>query len=207
MLISREEFYRRDNFRLFQITEEKEELMSVDMLYKEAVADAPFRNHEFLFNKKTDFKITSLQEDHVGIKKKFPDIKTEQDRIDKITEELEADTYQSVPVFRDCDHISIIYIDDGFHRIYCAHLCGMKVIRVKSKYGKFVLSDSICIRKIPELLDMLIKMFPEITDMKKLKTFIEKAMKKNPKNKYLNATFSYGKEKYNEKDAKMGYVV
>lgn len=206
MLISREEFYRRENFRLFQITEEKEELMSVDMLYKEAVADAPFRNHEFLFNKKTDFKITSLQEDHVGIKKKFPDIKTEQDRIDKITEELEADTYQSVPVFRDCDHISIIYIDDGFHRIYCAHLLGMKVMRVKSKYGKFVLSDVIRIRKLPELLDMLIKMFPGKT-MPELKKFLEKAIKKNPKNKYLNATFSYGQEKHNEKDVKMGYVV
>lgn len=207
MIISRKEFYERENFRMFQITEEKEELMSVDMLYKEAVADAPFRNHEFLFDKKTDFKITKLQEDHVGIKKKFPNIKTEGERIEKITDEINKDTYQSIPVFRDCDHPSVIYINDGFHRIYCAHLLGMKVIRVKSKYGKFALSKGFRINELPDVLDMLIQLFPDHLNMKDLKEFLENAIKKKPKNKYLNATLSYGKEKYNEKDTNMGYVV
>ena len=56
MIISRKEFHQRYTDDDFKVIKEKEELMSVDRLFKEIHADAPFRNHEYMFDEKTNLK-------------------------------------------------------------------------------------------------------------------------------------------------------
>lgn len=182
MIISRKEFHKRmGTFSKSTIIEEKDEIMSVEKLYKEIVADAPFRNHNYMFNKDIDWKKLELQEDTVNIKNKFPNIKTEGQRYEKIKEEIINDTYKAVPVLRDADYPDVIYVDDGFHRIYIAHELGHKVIRIRAKYGKYVLEKSITFKDLVKLLDMLVGLFKkEHNSLTSLRDFLKMVLKKKP---------------------------
>lgn len=161
MIISRTEFHNRYLcVQLNGIANAKTKLqkMSVAMLLKEAKADAAYRNHLYMFNG-TDLNTLPIQETTVGIKARFPDIKTEQDRLDKVELELLEDSYAPVKVSRDADYHDIIYIEDGFHRIYAASKMKLKSIRCEVTYGKFRLEDSITFEKLIKLLTMVDDVF------------------------------------------------
>lgn len=192
MIISRAEFHQRMGLREFETIEERDELMSVDRLYKEIVADAPFRNHTFMFDETKDWRDLELQEED-GIKRAFPEITTERERYDKIKEEILKDTYESIPVLKDIDYQDVIYVDNGFHRIFIAMELGMKVIRVKTKYGKFALSKSINFNDIISLLDMISQLFKENDSIIELKDFLKMVVTKKPE---IGRTHSitYGQE-------------
>ncbi len=195
MIISRAEFHRRMSvFQKMQIIEEKDELMSVERLFKEIQADAPFRNHNYMF-KGEDLSKLELQEDAVGIKNKFPKIKTEGERFEKIKEEIVNDTYKAVPVLRDIDYQDVMYVDDGFHRVFIAHQLGYKVIRVRAKYGKFVLGKSMSLNDLDDLLDMVEKMFSKFKTIAEVRKFL----KKIDKEKASHYQLSYGRAKEEER--------
>ena len=156
MIINRKEFHLKKNiFTPMNIEKTIEEVMCVKMLFKEIKADAFYRNHNYMFKKDADFKNMVLQEVEVGIKNKFPEIKTEQERFDKIQQELKDDTYNSIPLLRDIDYPSVFYIEDGFHRIFLAHKLGYDSLRIISKYGKFNFNKSIAMKDISKLLEMV----------------------------------------------------
>ena len=195
MIISRAEFHKR-SMGGFNIIEEKDEMMSVERLMKELLADSPFRNHEYMFKKGMDLKKLELQETTVGIKKKFPDIKTEGQRLRKIKKEMIDDTYEAVPVQIDIDYQDVIYVEDGFHRIFVAHQLGYQVIRVKAKYGKFILDKSITFVDLIKLLGMIEGLFgKELKTVKEVKEFLEKVVKKK---KQIGAAYSIGYGNYKE---------
>lgn len=192
MIISREEFHQRMGLREFDTIEERDELMSVDRLYKEIVADAPFRNHTFMFDETKDWRDLELQEED-GIKRAFPEITTERERYDKIKEEILKDTYESIPVLKDVDYQDVIYVDNGFHRIFIAMELGMKVIRVKAKYGKFALSKSITFNDLISLLDMISQLFKEKDSVIELKDFLKIVVTKKPEIG-ITHSITYGQE-------------
>ncbi len=177
IIISRKEFHKRFDFNGFDVIKEKKELMSVERLFKEIKADAPFRNHNYMFNKKINLKKLEIQEKD-GIQKKFPEIKTEGERYEKVKEEMLNDTYEEVPVLVDIDYPDVIYVDNGFHRIFIAHQLGMLVLRVKAKYGKFNLNKSITFGDLLSLMKMLEEM--KIPSLKLFKKTLEKCFKKKP---------------------------
>jgi len=193
MIIGRAEFHQRMGLREFDTIEERDELMSVERLYKELVADAPFRNHTFMFDEKKDWRDLELQEED-GIKRAFPEILTERERYEKIKEEIINDTYESIPVLRDVDYPDVIYVNNGFHRVWIANELGLKVIRVKAKYGKFVLSKSINFNDLISLMDMLERLFKDKPSFKELKEFLEMVTEKKPE---MGETYSitYGRGK------------
>ena len=192
MIISRAEFHQRMGLREFDTIEEKDELMSIERLYKEIVADAPFRNHTFMFDESKDWRDLELQEED-GIKRAFPEIITERERYDKIKEEILKDTYESIPVLRDVDYPDVIYVNNGFHRIFIANELGLKVIRVRAKYGKFVLDKSIRFNDLISLLDMVSQLFKEKDSIIELKNFLKMVVTKKPE---MGETYSitYGRE-------------
>jgi hypothetical protein len=192
MIISRAEFHQREGLREFDIIEERDELMSIERLYKEIVADVPFRNHNFMFDESQDWRDLELQEED-GIKKAFPEIITERERYEKIKEEILKDTYESVPVLKDADYPDVIYVDNGFHRIFIANELGLKVIRVKAKYGKFILHKSITFNDLISLLDMLSQLFKEKDSVIELNNFLKMIVTKKPE---MGETYSitYGRD-------------
>jgi len=181
MIISRREFYRRCTLMEFHLIREAEEMMSVEQLFHELQMDVPFRNHLYMFDEQIDLSKLPLQEETVGIKNKFPKIKTEGERYEKIREELIAGTYEPVPVKRDIDSPCVIHIEDGLHRVYIAHSLGMKFIRVRAMYGKFSLSKTICFGDIVDLLQMIEKLFnKEYKTITGLREFLQDVIKKRP---------------------------
>ncbi len=195
MIISRTEFHRRYGICGFDTKEEKEELMSVNRLYRELIEDAPFRNHNFMFDEKTDWKNLELQEED-GIIKKFPNIKTESERYDKIKEEILNNTYESVPVSRDIDYPDVIYVENGFHRICIAWELGLEFIRVKARYGKFILEKNITFGDLISLLDMLSQLFKDKKSVISIKEYLESIITKKPEIAEIYM-ISYGREKKN----------
>lgn len=192
MIISRREFYRRNSLFEFTLIKEVDELMSVEKLFTEIQADAPFRNHNYMFDEKLDLSKLELQEETVGIKNKHPDIKTEGERIDHIRKEFLDDSYEPIPVKVDIDYPCVIHLEDGFHRVFVAHSLGLKWVRVRAMYGKFVLGKSISLGELVSLLDMLEKLFG-LKKIGEMKGLIEKSIKKKP---HLAEMFSisYGNE-------------
>lgn len=188
MIISRKEFHHRNIGGRFD--EIRTEIIDVDVaeLVEELKADAPFRNHVYMFDG-SDLSKLGLMEETVGIKNRFPDIKTEEERMKHIEEEVVSGIYEPVPVSRDIDNPRDFYIEDGFHRIMSAQKLGLKTIRCKVRYGKFVLSDAIWFGDLIRLLGMLENLFSDITSIKELKEFLEKVVKKKPE---LADTFSIG---------------
>jgi hypothetical protein len=181
MIISRREFYRRCTLLDFQQISESDEMMSVEMLFKELQMDAPFRNHDYMFDDKIGLSSLLLQEETVGIKNKFPEITTEGERYAKIREELLADTYLPVPVKRDIDYPCVIHIEDGLHRVFIAHSLGMKFIRIHAIYGKFILGKCISFADLPKLLHMLERLFgTEYKTITALRMFLEMVVAKRP---------------------------
>jgi len=181
MIISRREFYRRCTLLSFRKISEADEMMSVEMLFKELQMDAPFRSHKYMFDEKINLASLPLQEETVGIKLKFPDISTEGERYTRIREELLADTYLPVPVKRDIDYPCVIHIEDGLHRVFIAHSLGMKFIRVHASYGKFFLGNSICFTDLAKLLYMLERLFgKEYPTISGLRKFLDELITKRP---------------------------
>lgn len=177
MIISREEFHSRYGMNGFKIIEEKEEVMSVDLLFEELEKDAPFRNHEFMFGVK-DFNNLEIQEGD-GIIKKFPSLKTEGERIDKIEGELLNGTYESIPVLKDFEYPIFFYVENGFHRVFIAKKLGWKVIRVRVRYGKFILNRNINFGDLKNLLDMISELFQK-KSIKQIKKILEDNINKKP---------------------------
>lgn len=182
-LITRKEFHRR-YFPAFEtLRERKGKLISVAKLLKECTMDAPFRNHNYMFNTNPgmrrkllpldEWQDLPLQETTVGILQAMPEIKTEGERMDAILKELLEGTYAPVPISVDIDNTSIFYVEDGFHRIRAAAHLGWKRIRCNVRYGHFNLDDEIQLNKLPKLLEMLDQMFPNYIDSKRLQKFLK----------------------------------
>lgn len=197
MIISRREFHRRLGLHPLKVIVNREEIMSVEKLYKEIVADAPFRNHSFMFDKKVDFDKYPIQEAD-GIQKKFPNIMTEGQRFKKIKQEILKDTYESVPILRDIDYPDVVYVNNGFHRIFLAHELGHKAIRVNAKYGKFILDSNISFNDLNKLLGMLTGLFDPNTTLRELEDKLTKAIKKKPEIGE-NHTIGFGSYKENSR--------
>ena len=182
MILTRKEFHRRWDFRTF-ITIRKEELVDfpIEPLFKEIQADVPFRNHEYLFDNSNLSRV--LCDDEVGVNKYCnAHVRTEQQRMNVIDAQIKNGTYLPVPIFQDIEHPGIIFVDDGFHRIFSAWKQGKTTIKCRVKQGKFKLERVMPFEDLPKLLGMLEGLFPKkLHDIKKLKKFLEKASKKNPK--------------------------
>ena len=190
MIISREEFNQRWPFREFKTIREKEMLLPIEPLMKEIKADAKFRNHEYLFDGSDLTKVKC--HDEVGVNLHCnANVKTEAERMAVIDKQIKNWSYRPVPIFQHIDHPSIIYIDDRFHRIYSAWKQKKQHVNCKVKVGKFVLSKSISLIDLHKLIGMLIDLFPEHHDMKKLKNFLENEADQK---KLKHATIDYGKE-------------
>jgi hypothetical protein len=146
-----------------------------------------------MFDKNTDWKTLELQEED-GIKKLFPEITTEKERYEKIKEEILNDTYESVPVLKDIDYPDVLYVDNGFHRVCIASELGLKVIRVKAKYGKFLLHKNISFNDLVVLLDMLSQLFADKGfSIAGLSDFFKEVIAKNPEVGRIYS-IGYGKE-------------
>lgn len=169
MIITREEFNTRWVNRDFDTKIVVDGLVNTEILYEEIQADAKYRSHEYMFDG-SNFSQLPLQEDTVGIKNTNPYIKTEFDRCLAITQEIRADTYEPVEVYQDINHPTIIYIGDGFHRIYIAHQLGIKQLRCKIKLGQFKLTNDLRLRDIIRHIEIL----SQITGSTELKEYIKK---------------------------------
>ena len=175
MILSRAEFNRRWTDRDFAIEKQIIEDFDVLTLMKELKLDAKFRNHEYMFNGR-DLDKLPLQETTIGILKTNPDIKTEGERLSAVKKELENKTYFPVEIFQDIDHPTIIYVNDGFHRIVGAYQLGMKTIRCEIKQGHYKLSDTLRIRDLVEHIDMLKQLVGE-KNLMKLNKIVDKKTK------------------------------
>lgn len=189
MIISREEFHQRNGGMGFDIQREEDTEMFISQLYEEARRDAPFRNHNFMFDG-TDIENLDLQEED-GIVKKFPDIKTEKERYEKIREELICDDYESVPVMIDKDYPDVIYLENGFHRVVIAQKMGWSRIRAHVKYGKFRLSKSINFGDLVQLLVMVRQLFPKL-NLEEIIKFLQDAVSMKPE-MAKNHSIGYGR--------------
>ncbi len=163
----------------FQVQKEQDEDMSVKVLYEEIMKDAPFRSHTFMFDETIDWKSLELQEED-GIIKKFPEIKTEGERYEKIKEEILNGTYEPVPISRDIDYPEVFYVDNGFHRIVIAKELNLETIKVKAKYGKFKLDKNISLKDLASLLEMLSKLFAEKNSVNEILDFLKEVLDKKP---------------------------
>jgi len=191
MILSRKEFHRRfmGGFKAVKV---QEEFFSVERLYKELQADAHFRNHDYMFEKDVDFSKIEIQEED-GIHWKFPNLKTEEERFEKIKEEMLNDTYEAIPVSRDIDYPDVLYVNNGFHRIFLAKQMGWEKIRAKVSYGKFILHNSISFQDLTILLDMLSKMFPK-KSLKEIIEYINKVIAKKPSATEYNVGYGTSEE-------------
>ena len=190
ILISRKEFHRRMDLDYFKAEREETVEYYVAPLWDEIKADAPFRNHEYLFNG-SKFEDLPLQEDTVGIKEVFPDIKTEADRLKHIKDELLQGTYKPVPILFDKDHPTFFYVDDGFHRIFLAKQLGWKTMQIQAKYGKFKLHKTFPLTDLSSLLKMVDGLFgKKFPTVKGIINFLEN---KADKEKMKVTSICYGK--------------
>lgn len=176
MIIDRKEFHRR--YHGFKEKEILDRHFEVDVLYEEIIKDAPYRNHNFMFENNVDFSTLPIQEQD-GITKKYPKLKTEQERFDKIKEEMLLGNYEPIPLLIDLDYPDVIYVNNGFHRIFLAKQMGWASIKVKASYGKFILADSITFGDLKELLRMLETLF-EGKSIPEIKELLESLIKKDP---------------------------
>lgn len=199
-LISREEFHRR--YAWFKKVQVLTGSMDTDILFDEIVADAPFRNHTYMFSSNhEDFKNMELQEPTVGIKNKFPDIKTEAERFAKIESELMSNTYEPIPVSMDIDDKNLFYIEDGFHRIFLAKKLGIKELNVELRLGKFMLSETITFGQLVKLLNMVQDLFgTEYPTIGGLRDFLKLAQDKKEELK-TRWMISYEYPKVDDKDS------
>lgn len=201
MIISRAEFHRRGGDMNFNVSKEEFKLFDVTKLFKEIQSDAAFRNHKFMFESINfkDFDNMPLMESD-GIIKKFPDIKTEGDRFRAIQKEIIDDSYEPVPIQSDEDYPDVIYVANGFHRIYLANRMGLKYIRARVMYGKFEYDETITFEQLDSLLDMVSKLFkPESFEklIEDVKSIINKG---NHKNVLLTYATVYSKQRDNPSD-------
>lgn len=160
MILDRKEFNVRWSDRNFDTKKEIIVDFPIRPLYEEIQKDAEYRNHEYLF-KNIDFNELPLQEETVGILNKVPDIKTEGDRLREIKAEVQLGIYEPVELFQDIDHPTVIYVNDGFHRIFVSQMLGKKTVKCKVKIGHFILSDTMKIRDVIYYVDFLGKISGE----------------------------------------------
>lgn len=178
MILPRKEFHNRWTFRNFDTVSEDNVDYPVEPLLKEIKADAPFRNHDYLFDGSDLFTVKC--DDEVGVNKYCnKEVKTEAERVRVIDEQIRTGEYKPVKLFQDCENSSIIVVDDGFHRIFSAWEQKKETIRCEIKRGHFLLEKSIPMEDLPDLLDMLTKLFPpNLHSIDKLNIFLNNANKK-----------------------------
>lgn len=188
MILTRQEFWNRWAFRGFDTIHKEEIEYPIEPLIKEIKADAHIRNHDYLFNGSNLSKIKC--DDEIGVNKYcHENVKTEAERIAIIDQQIKTGEYTPVKIFQDWEHTDIIIIDDGFHRIYSAWKQNKKTIRCEIKQGLFILEKTMPMEDLPDLLDMLTKLFPpELHDISKLNAFLNNADKK----KMQITSISYG---------------
>ena len=175
MILSRKEFHLRWTFRTFDMDSKCITHFPIFPLLKEIKADAPFRNHNYLFDGSDLSKIAC--DDEIGVNKYCGEnVKTEAERIAVIDRQIKEETYKPISLFQDGEHPSIIFIDDGFHRVYSAWKQGLVTIKADLKMGQFKLEKVMPMEDLPKLLGMLEGMFPkELHDVKKMKKFLEES--------------------------------
>lgn len=207
MLVKRQEFHQRHGQIKYDVKREVEEKMDVKILMLEAKEDAPFRSHNYLFKKNQDFNKISEQEKD-GIAKKYPRIKTEQRRMDYIEKELKNGTYEPVQVLKHYKHHSVIFISNGFHRVFLADKLKWDKINCSVKYVDYKLDKTISFGELRQLLDILDRLFSKVKDkeevlkkynidvttIKGLKQFFVNSVKKNPQLEH-GCTICYHTEK------------
>ena len=139
-IISREEFYLRAGFRL---TPQKkvQGTTSVEELMQEIKYDAKHRSHSFLFNRTWEEICLMESQEQDGLKE-F-NYKTEGERFAHIEKELKEDTYETIRIYRDIDHPTIMHLSNGFHRIYMANKLGIKELRTETWFGKWEIENNI----------------------------------------------------------------
>lgn len=182
MILTRKEFHRRWDFRNFDVViREKLVDFPIEPLFREIKSDAPFRNHEYLFDNSDLSKVKC--DDEIGVNKYCgANVNTELQRMLVIDAQIKDETYLPVPIFQDIEHPGIIFVDDGFHRIFSAQMQGRNTVKCLVKQGHFKLERVMPFEDLPKLLGMLEGLFPKrLHDVKRLKKFLEKASKKNPK--------------------------
>lgn len=200
MFISREEFYTRCAFRLKPIKKEKG-LLKVEELYNEAVKDAPYRNHTFLLNYSWEEIYNMEAQEQDGLKEY--NYKTEGERFEHIKKELIEDTYETIRIYRDIDHPTIMHLSNGFHRIFMAKKLGIKQLRVETWYGKWKITKHIdfedftgyikqfnmiygdMFRKAKKEDPEKLKDYPDLDTIDGIIEFCEKMTAKDKKNKTL----------------------
>jgi len=174
MILTRKEFHNRWTFRNFNVIHAEEKDIPIEPLIKEIKADASHRNHEYLFN---NSDLTTVEcDDEIGVNKYcHHTVKTEAERIAVIDQQIKTNTYTPVKLFQDSEHTEIFIVDDGFHRIYSAWKQNKKTIRCEVKKGHFKLEKTMPMNDLPDLLDMLSKLFPKLHNIKKLTAFLKNA--------------------------------
>lgn len=189
MILSRKEFSLRWGFRNFKTIEETEALFSVESLMDEIKADAAYRNHEYLFDKSDLSKV--ICDDEVGVNKYCnANVITEQERLDFVEKQVRENNYHPVSIYQHINHPTIIYVDDGFHRIYSAKKLKKAKINCRIKKGYFLLEKAINFEDLSKLIKMVGEMFPNHCDVEKLIKFLKKV----PKNKQIHTSIGYGKD-------------
>lgn len=181
MILSRKEFHNRWTFRNFDTIYEENTEYPVEPLLKEIKADAHIRNHNYLFDGSDLTKIKC--DDEIGVNKHCNEnVKTEAERVAVIDKQIKTGKYKPVKLFQDLEHPDIVFVDDGFHRIYSAWKQKKEKIWCQIKRGHFLLEKSMPMEDLPDLLDMLTKLFPKkLHNISKLNTFLNNADKKKMK--------------------------
>ncbi len=178
MILPRKEFHRRWTFRGLDVVSEEHIEFPVEPLLKEIKADAPFRNHDYLFD---GSDLSTIEcDDEIGVNKYCNEnVKTEAERVAVIDEQIRTGNYKPVKLFQDSEHTEIIVVDDGFHRVYSAWRQSKERIWCEIKRGRFLLEKSMPMEDLPDLLDMLTKLFPpKLHNIHKLNAFLNNGNKK-----------------------------
>ena len=187
MILSRKEFNLRWSFRRFKVIEEKVMCLPVSMLMCEIKEDAPFRNHQYLFDGSDLSKLKC--DDEVGVNKFCgANVQTEKERLDFVEKQVKENSYEPVAVFQHVLHPTIIYVDDGFHRIYSAHKLKKGIVLCKIKKGYFILEKAISIKDLQKLLQLVREMFPALGTIVKILKFLETV----PEEKREHTSIGYG---------------
>ena len=121
---------------------------------------------------------------------------TERERLNHVAKELIAGTHKRVTIYKDELHPTIIHISNGFHRIYMwKRLSDQGELPKKMKcnvwYGYWVITNSIEIRDLAKVLDMISKMGAGDITINRLKKGLRKKAKANQEKGVLKEFIGY----------------
>jgi hypothetical protein len=129
--------------------------MPVEMLYKEALAEAPYRGEEDTEEAKDIlYGVDSFERSK---------------RLQKLYDEW--DIVKCEPLDIKCEG-TFLMINNGFHRIAVARMKGLASLQVNMQYGHFILSRHISIYDLRDLIKMLKIMFREYPTVDSLDKFL-----------------------------------